>query len=96
MDLASLTPIAGVVVGVPGFVAFVALIIGHIRKMKELEIRDKELAMRGSDAALGPAVDALRDGLNEMRAQVADLHERLDFAERVLVAGSRPPHDSNG
>lgn len=96
MDLSGVIPIVAVVVGVPGFVAFVALIIGHTRKMKELEIRDKELAMGGSTAAWGPAVDALSDGLNDVRAQVAEMQERLDFAERLLVAGSPPQSERKG
>lgn len=96
MDLASMIPIVAVVVGVPGFVAFVGLIMVHTRKMKELEIRDKELAMGGGNPALGPAIDALSDGLNDVRAQVAEVQERLDFAERLLVAGSPPQNDRNG
>lgn len=60
MNLAYLIPIVSVLVGVPGFVVFVALLIGHTRRMKEL------------------------------------LQERLDFAERVLVAGTPPERDGNG
>jgi len=74
MDLAILIPIAAIVVGVPGFVAFVALIAGHTRKLKELAIRDKELEWAGSDPALGPAID-----------HVAEMQERLDFTERLLA-----------
>ncbi len=96
MDLSILIPIAAVVVGVPGFVAFVALIIGHTRKMKELELREKELEMGGSDAALGPAVAELSGGLNDVRAQLAEMQERLDFAERLLTSGSRPENDGRG
>lgn len=90
MDLGTLIPIVAVLVGVPGFVGFVALLAGHSRKMKELAIREKELALAGSDPALGPALDALREDLNDTRAQVAELQERLDFAERLLTAGSPP------
>lgn len=96
MDFSNLIPIVAVVVGVPGFVAFIALVMGHTRKMKELAIRDKELEMGGSDAALGPAVDALSDDLNDTRAQVAEIQERLDFAERLLAAGSPPENDRSG
>ncbi len=96
MDLSILIPIAAVVIGVPGFVGFVALIAGHTRKMKELEIRDKELAIGGSDAALGPAVDALNDDLNVMRSEVAEIRERLEFAERLLTAGGPPEADRRG
>ncbi len=44
------------------------------------KLKTKELEMRGSNAELGPVVDALRDDL-------ADMQERLDFAERLLTAG---------
>ena len=83
-------PIVAVVVGVPGLVGFVALLAGHTRKMKELAIREQELAMGGSAEALGPAVAALTEDLNDVRAHVAELQERLDFAERLLTAGTPP------
>jgi hypothetical protein len=38
--------------------------------------------MRGRDS-----VGALRDDLDDTRAQLAEVQERLDFAERVLTAG---------
>ncbi len=63
------------------------------------KIKKKELEMRGSDSELGPEVDALRDDLANMqehtRAQLAEMQERLDFAERLLTAG-RASHDEEG
>jgi hypothetical protein len=44
--------------------------------------------MRCSDPELGPVVDALRDDLDDTRAQLAEMQERLDFTERVLAAGA--------
>ena len=96
MDLGSLIPIAAVVVGVPGFVTFVAMIAKHTREMKELAIRERELELGGSDAALGPAVDALADDLNDVRAQLAEMQERLNFAERLLAAGDPPGNQQGG
>ncbi len=96
MDFGSLIPIVAVVVGIPGFVTFVGMLVGHTRKMKELAIREQELALEGSDAALGPVVDALSDDLNDMRAQVAEMQERLDFAERLLASGSPPQNPGSG
>lgn len=88
-----LIPIAGIIVGVPGFVAFIALVMSHTRKMNELKVREQELEM-GTE--LGSVVAALSDDLNDTRAQVAEIQERLDFAERLLAAGSAPKNDRSG
>ncbi len=50
--------------------------------------RKNELEMRGRDS-----VDALRDDLDDTRAQLAEMQERLDFAERVLTAGRASQED---
>ena len=82
--------IVSVIFGVTGVVLALALILRFKLKRKELE-------MRGSDPELGPAVDALRDDLADMqehtRAQLADMQERLDFAERLLTAGRESQDD---
>ncbi len=41
--------------------------------------------------ALHADVDALRDDLDDTRAQLAEVQERLDFAERLLAAGRASP-----
>ena len=53
------------------------------------KLKKKEVEVRGSDS-----VDALRDDVEQLadmqehtRAQLADMQERLDFAERLLTAG---------
>jgi hypothetical protein len=91
MDFGALIPIAAIVVGVPGFVAFVTLMASHTRKMKELDVREKEAA--GGGLALRPAVEALGDDVQDLRAHLAEMQERLDFAERMLAAG-KPPNDA--
>ena len=76
--------IVGTIFGILGGVAVLSLVFWFKLKKKELE-------MQGSNAELGPVVDALRDDLADMqehtRAQLADMQERLDFAERLLTAG---------
>jgi hypothetical protein len=72
--------IVGPLVGVPGIIVFALLVMRYKLKKKELE-------MRSSDPELGPVVDALRDDLDDTRAQLAEVQERLDFAERLLTAG---------
>ncbi len=51
------------------------------------KLSKKELETQGSSAELGPLVDALRDDLDDTRAQLGEMQERLDFAERLLTAG---------
>ncbi len=53
----------------------------------QYKLKKKELEMRGSDAELRPEVDALRDDLDNTQAQLAEIQERLDFAERLLTDG---------
>ncbi len=64
------------------------------------KLKKKELEMRGSDAELGPVVDALRDDLADLqehtRAELAEMQERLDFAERMLTAGRASQEDKSG
>ncbi len=78
--------IVSVIFCVSGSVLALALILRFRLKKKELEVR-------GSAPELGPVVDALRDDLNDTRAQLADMQERLDFAERLLTAGRASQED---
>ncbi len=59
------------------------------------KIKKKELEMRGGDAELGPVVDELHDDLNDTRARLAEMEERLDFAERLITAGRASQEDRN-
>lgn len=87
MNSGVLIPVAAILVGVPGFVVFVTLMARHARKTKELQIREQEIRMGIGDADMRPVVAALSDDLHDTRARVAELQDRLDFAERVLAAG---------
>ncbi len=55
--------------------------------MVHFKLKKTEMEKQGGDPELGPVVDALRDDLNDTRAQLAEMQERLDFAERLLTAG---------
>ena len=57
------------------------------------KLKKKELEMRGGDPELGLELDALREDLNDTRAQLSEVQERLDFAERLLAAG--PPSQAD-
>ena len=78
----------------PGIIVFTFMCLRYYHKKNELAVRKKELEMRGSSAELGPVVEALRDDVEQLadmqehtRAELAELQERLDFAERLLTAG---------
>jgi hypothetical protein len=59
------------------------------------KLKNKELEMRGSDSQFGPEVDALREDLNDTRAQLAEMQERLDFTERLLAGGRASQEDTS-
>ena len=52
--------------------------------------------MRGTDPELGLEVDALRDDLDDTRAQLAHLEERIELSERILAAGRESQEDTSG
>ena len=66
------------VFGISGAVAALGLIL-------RFKLKKAELERSGATHDLGPAVDALRDEMNDTRAQLAEVHERLDFTERLLT-----------
>ncbi len=91
--------IVAIIVVFPSIIVFTALII-------RFKLKKKELEMRGSNAELGPVVDALRDDVDDTRAmvadmqehtlaQLADMQERLDFTERLLT-GRASQEDTSG
>ena len=78
-----------IVVSFSSVIAFTAMII-------RFKLKKKELELRGSDAELGPVVDALRDDADDTRARLAEMEERLDFAERLLASGRASQEDRSG
>jgi len=82
--------IISTIFGVLGGVGVLALVFWFKLQKKELEMR------RQPNPELGPVVDALRDDLDDTRAQLADMQERLDFTERLLTARRASPEDRSG
>jgi len=72
---------------VMGALAFTGTVASTVWATVHFKLKKRELETRGGDAELGQAVDTLRDDLEDTRAQLAEVQERLDFAERLLTAG---------
>ena len=81
--------IISTIFGVLGGVGVLALVFWFKLQKKELEMRGR------GDPELGPVVDALRYDVDDTRAQLADMQERLDFTERLL-AGRTSQEDRSG
>jgi len=76
-----------------GALAGGAMGLGAIKMVVSAWIRKKELATGGEDLErLIESVEALRSETAYMRdhigAEISDVHERLEFAERLLTRGS--------
>jgi len=67
---------------------FTALIV-HFR------LKKKELDTRGSSAELGAEVDSLRGDVDDTRARLAEMQERIEFTERLLAAGRASQEDKS-
>jgi len=75
---------------------------GSLWSVLHFKFKNRQMEMRGSNAESGPVIDALRDDVEQLadmqehtRAQLAEMQERLDFAERLLTAG-RASQDEKG
>jgi len=80
-------------IAVIGALAGGAMGLGAIKIIASAWIRKKELAAGGAEVEkLVDAVEALRSETAYMRdqfgAEISEVHERLEFAERMLTRGS--------
>jgi hypothetical protein len=67
---------------VMGALAFTGTVASTVWATVHFKLKKKELEVRGSNPELGPVVEQEHTG-----AQLAEMQERLDFAERLLTAG---------
>lgn len=82
-----MTPDVLTVTIVMGTLAFTGITASSVWALVHFKLKKKELEGRGAGADLGAEVDALRGAVDDTRAQLAEMQERLDFAERMLTAG---------
>ena len=82
---------------VMGSLALTGTVASSVWALVHFKLKKKEIEARSGGAEMAPVVDALREEVERLadmcedtRAQLAETHERLDFAERLLTAGRAP------
>jgi hypothetical protein len=75
---------------VMGALAFTGTVASTAWAVVHFKLKKKELEVQGGDPELGAEVYAMREELNDARAQLAEMQERIDFTERMLTAGRAP------
>ena len=84
--LALFIPIVALMIPI---VAIIGNIMLKIQKSKEEEAR-----LRSGDPAVLAEVDDLRQELQQVRGELAEVQERLDFTERMLTSRSGGPREN--
>jgi hypothetical protein len=79
--LALLIPIVAMLIPIAGIVFHGMQKVARLR-LEEARVRAGEL-----DGATAGEVVALREEIGEVRRELAEVQERLDFAERLLTKG---------
>jgi hypothetical protein len=73
---------------------FAIPIMGIIHSMvtKLAKTRLEEAKLRAGDMVDGglAAIEDLRSEMDQLRAELSEVHERLDFTERLLTKGTNP------
>ncbi len=65
----------------------VALVMSGLQKVWRLRVEEARLRFDGGEAGNLEEVQALRGELETVRRELSELHERVDFAERLLARG---------
>ena len=78
---------------VMGALAFTGTVASSLWALVHFKLKKQEIDAKGRDPELVAEVEGIREELHDTRAQLAEMQERVDFAERMLTA-ARAPKDS--
>jgi hypothetical protein len=84
MDFAVFIPIVALCIPVAG------IIFHGLEKIARLRVEEAKVKAGQLDGQSAAELAALRDEMGEVRRELAEVHERLDFAERLLTSGRAP------
>lgn len=77
-------------------IPIVAIISNGVQKIARMRLEEARLRGGGVDASAASEVSALRADVAEMRQELDELQERVDFAERALVQRRERPRLPDG
>ena len=69
-----------------------AVIFNGLQKVARLRIEEAKVRAGLLDGQSAAAVTALREEMGEVRRELSEVQERLDFAERLLTSGRAQEH----
>lgn len=69
-------------------IVVVAIIMGDLKKIARMRLEEAQLRTQGGESS--DEVQALRSELENVRRELSELSERVDFAERLLARGAGP------
>ena len=64
-----------------------AVIMNGWSRVWKLRVEEARLRVQGGDASVIEELQALRGEVDGLRGELSELHERVDFAERLLTRG---------
>lgn len=73
-----------------------AIIMGSLVKMKKLSLEEAKVRAQALGSTGEHELLQLRGEVDQLRAELNEVHERLDFTERLLARGDRPSLKGDG
>jgi hypothetical protein len=80
-ELAVLIPLFAMAIPIAG------IVFHGLQKVARLRVEEARIRAGGLEGTTAGDVSALREEMGEVRRELAEVQERLDFAERLLTRG---------
>jgi predicted nuclease with TOPRIM domain len=67
-----------------------AIVVNGLQKLARLRIEEAKVKAGLLDGQSATELSALREEMGDVRRELSEVQERLDFAERLLTSGRAP------